>query len=158
MRVGSGFAACLLALAPLMAAAAAAPQKAGGIDRNGDARDIPDAASARRNPVLGSEEALREGRGLWTTHCQNCHGAEGRGDGPDAKLHERRKGHAPRNLTDPDVQENLTDGDIFYRISNGIIEREKDNIIMPAFGDKVPSEAGRWRLVLFVRQLGRAGK
>jgi mono/diheme cytochrome c family protein len=157
MRVASGCVGCLMALAALTAAAATAPQKA-AVDRTGDAWEIPDAASARRNPVVGSEEAWRDGRALWMIHCQNCHGVEGRGDGPDARLHERRKGHAPRNLTDPDVQENLTDGDIFYRISNGIIEREKGNVVMPSFADKVSSEGDRWRLVLFVRQLGRAGK
>jgi mono/diheme cytochrome c family protein len=157
MRVSSGLACCLMVLAPLVGAAATRAGKAGA-DRTGDAWDIPEAASARRNPLSASEETLREGHALWTAHCQSCHGVEGRGDGPDAKLHERRKGHAPRNLTDPDVQENLTDGDIFHRISNGIIERDKNNIIMPAFADKVPSEGSRWRLVLFVRQLGRAGK
>jgi mono/diheme cytochrome c family protein len=139
-------------------ATAARTPRGEGIDRAGDAWDIPDAASARRSPVATSDEALREGRALWAAHCQNCHGAGGRGDGPDARLHERRKGHAPRNLTDPDVQENLTDGDIFYRLSNGIIERDKDNIIMPAFADKVPSEQDRWRLVLYVRELGRASR
>jgi mono/diheme cytochrome c family protein len=157
MHLGTCLAVGLGLLIPLSATAATAP-RGEAADRTGDAWDIPDAASARRNPVAASEETLREGHALWTAHCQNCHGAEGRGDGPDAKLHERRKGHAPRNLTDPDVQENLTDGDIFYRISNGIIERANDNIIMPSFADKVPSEGGRWRLVLFVRQLGRAGK
>jgi mono/diheme cytochrome c family protein len=150
-------AAGLMTPVPLRAAPPV-PRKGEVIDRAGDAWDIPDGASARRNPMAVSEETLREGHQLWIAHCQSCHGVEGRGDGPDARLHERRKGHAPRNLTDPDVQENLTDGDIFYRISNGIIERDKNNIIMPAFSDKVPSEGGRWRLVLFVRTLGRAGR
>ena len=120
-----------------------------------DPLDIPEIASARRNPLSASEDTLRVGHGLWRRHCQDCHGAEGRGDGPDARLHERRKHHAPRNLTDPNVQENLTDGDIFWRISRGIIE-EDNNVIMPAFEKKVPSEADRWHLVLFVRELGRA--
>jgi len=59
----------------------------------------------------------------------------------------------PRNLTDPDVQENLTDGEIFWRISKGIVEG--DNVIMPTYENKVPSETARWQLVLFVRHLGR---
>jgi mono/diheme cytochrome c family protein len=153
-------AAVLAGLAVLLCQGAAARGAARNesVDRVGDAWDIPEAASARRNPVALTPDTLREGQALWISHCQSCHGAQGRGDGPDARMHERRKGHAPRNLTDPDVQENLTDGDIFFRITNGIIEREKDNIIMPAFGDKVPSEAGRWRLVLFVRFLGGPAK
>src|SRR5712691_8025548 len=77
-----------------------------------DTQDIPDAARDRRNPVFRSEDTLRVARTLWRTHCETCHGVAGRGDGPNARLHERRKGHAPRNLTDPNVQENLTDGEI----------------------------------------------
>jgi len=125
-----------------------------------DPYDIPAAASARRNPLTASAEALQASRPLWRLYCQNCHGPEGRGDGPDARLHERRKGHAPRNLTEPEVQENLTDGDIFWRITKGIIEKEKgkDSVIMPAFETKLPSEEKRWQLVLFVRGLGRTAK
>jgi hypothetical protein len=54
------------------------------------------------------------------------------------------------------VQENLTDGDIFFRIAKGVVEG--DNIIMPAYEAKVPDEADRWRLVLYVRELGKAGR
>ena len=81
---------------------------------------------------------------------------QGKGDGPNARLHERRKGYAPRNLTDPAVQENLTDGEIYFRISKGLVEGK--NIIMPSYETKVPDEIDRWTLVLFVRELGRAGK
>jgi hypothetical protein len=121
-----------------------------------EATEITPAERHRRNPVSASPEALGAGRALWRTHCETCHGTAGKGDGPNARLHERRRGHAPRNLTDPDLQENLTDGEIFWRVSKGIIEG--DNIIMPSYEKKVPSETGRWRLVLFVRGLGRAGR
>ncbi|HEY6548281.1 MAG TPA: c-type cytochrome, partial [Vicinamibacteria bacterium] len=119
------------------------------------ANDITAAERDRRNPVARSEEVLRAGRALWRSHCETCHGAKGKGDGPNARLHERRKGYAPRNLTDPAVQENLTDGEIFARITRGI--READSIIMPAYGTKVPAEVDRWTLVVYVRELGRAG-
>lgn len=129
------------------------PSKGAQAKRVGEEEEIPAAAVARRNPVLFSDETLRAGRKLWVSHCETCHGAEGKGDGPNARLHEARKGHAPRNLTDPAVQENLTDGEIYWRVSRGIIEDEA--IIMPAFESKVPSETERWQLVLFVRVLGR---
>jgi len=119
------------------------------------AMEIPDAARDRRNPVVPSEETISAGRSLWRTHCETCHGSLGKGDGPNARLHEARKGHAPRNLTEPEVQENLTDGEIFWRLSKGIVEG--DNIIMPRYEGKVPSETARWQLVLYVRQLGRLG-
>jgi mono/diheme cytochrome c family protein len=119
------------------------------------AGDITPAQRDRRNPVARSEESLRAGRALWRSHCETCHGAKGKGDGPNARLHERRKGYAPRNLTDPAVQENLTDGEIFFRITTGIVEGA--SIIMPAYEAKVPDEADRWTVVLYVRELGRAG-
>ena len=118
-----------------------------------DPYEIPDAARERRNPVVRSDEMVRFAHVLWRKHCETCHGVAGRGDGPNARLHERRKGHAPRNLTDPKVQENLTDGEIFYRISKGLTEDGK--IIMPSYEQKVPLEMQRWQLVLFVRELGR---
>lgn len=117
---------------------------------------IPEAASARANPLVASPQALSAGRGLWRDHCLTCHGAAGRGDGPNAKLHERRKGYAPRDLTDPNVQENLTDGDIFWRLSKGL--KKDEDIIMPSYEAKVPDETERWQLVLFVRELGRAAR
>jgi cbb3-type cytochrome c oxidase subunit III len=118
-----------------------------------DPYEIPDAARDRRNPVVRSDDTLRLAQVLWQKHCHTCHGAQGKGDGPNARLHERRKGHAPRNLTDPKVQENLTDGEIFWRISKGIIEDDK--IIMPAYEEKIPLEMQRWQLVMLVRELGR---
>lgn len=117
---------------------------------------IPEAASARPNPLSSSTDVLIAGRGLWRDHCLTCHGRAGRGDGPNARLHERRKGYAPRDLTDPNVQENLTDGDIFWRISKGL--KKDEDIIMPSYETKVPEETERWQIVLFVRELGRAAK
>lgn len=148
----------VLTLLPF-AAAAQTPQqpakKAAAARKNPeDALEIPASARDRKNPLTASPEALRLGRVLWQTHCETCHGPQGRGDGPNARLHERRKGHAPRNLTDPNVQENLTDGELFYRVTHGIIEG--DNIIMPSYEQKIPAENDRWQIVLFVRELGQA--
>jgi Cytochrome C oxidase, cbb3-type, subunit III len=121
-----------------------------------DPYEIPEIARNRRNPLLRTDLALRGAQTLWTKHCETCHGATGRGDGPNARLHEQRKGHAPRNLTNPKVQENLTDGEIFWRISKGLIEEDK--IIMPKYEQKIPSETERWQLVLYVRELGQTNR
>jgi mono/diheme cytochrome c family protein len=115
--------------------------------------EIPATESGRPNPVASSVEALRVGHGLWTKHCETCHGAKGKGDGSNARLHEARRGYAPRDLTDPQVQENLTDGDIQWRIAKGILEGHV--IVMPAFEEKIPVATQRWTLALFVRELGR---
>lgn len=146
----------VLALVPIFLWGATPSKGAQATKRAAEDDEIPAAAVARRNPVSSSDEALRGGRMLWMSHCETCHGAEGRGDGPNARLHEARKGRAPRNLTDPAVQENLTDGEVYWRVSKGIVDG--DSIIMPAFEGKVPSETERWQLVMFVRVLGRAGR
>jgi mono/diheme cytochrome c family protein len=147
----------LLAVSPLLAASAGsgqAPAAKKDANEPEDPYEIPEAARGRRNPLVRSDLALRDAQALWQKHCETCHGATGRGDGPNARLHEQRKGHAPRNLTNPKVQANLTDGDIFWRITKGIIE-EGNNVIMPRYEDKIPSENDRWQLVLFVRELAQ---
>ena len=146
-----------LAASTLIAGSALRGQEAAAKSEPDDPYEIPEAARERRNPVLRSDLALRNAQTLWQKHCETCHGASGRGDGPNARLHEQRKGHAPRNLTNPKVQQNLTDGDIFWRITKGIIE-EGNNVIMPRYEEKIPSETDRWQLVLFVRELGPARK
>jgi len=126
------------------------------LDPSPDPWMVPAEASARENPLTASAELLVEARQLWGRHCETCHGSEGRGDGPSARLHAERHGQKPRNLTKTAVQENLSDGDIFWRVTYGIIE--EDNIIMPAYGDKLPADQQRWKLVLMVRELGRAAR
>jgi mono/diheme cytochrome c family protein len=83
-------------------------------------------------------------------HCVTCHGNEGRGDGPSARLHARRSGYAPRDLSRPDVQQGLTDGEMFWKLTNGW--RPAGRTVMPGLGDEV-SEEDRWRIVLYVRSL-----
>jgi len=147
----------LLAVSPLLAAGAGSGQATAAkkdAKEPEDPYEIPDAARERRNPLVRSDVALRNAQVLWQKHCETCHGATGHGDGPNARLHEQRKGHAPRNLTNPKVQANLTDGDIFWRITKGIIE-DGNNVIMPRYEDKIPSENDRWQLVLFVRELAQ---
>jgi hypothetical protein len=146
-----------LVLSPLAAVSALERQAADPKKDADDPYEIPEAARERRNPMVRSDVALRSAHTLWQKHCEGCHGVTGRGDGPDARLHEKRKGHAPRNLTNPKVQNNLTDGEIYWRISKGIIE-EGNSVIMPKFEDKIPSETDRWQLVLFVRELGQAAR
>jgi hypothetical protein len=147
----------VLVLSPLVAVTALEGQAADPKKDAEDPYEIPEAARERRNPVVRSDIALRSAHTLWEKHCQTCHGVTGRGDGPNARLHEQRKGHAPRNLTNPKVQDNLTDGEIFWRISKGIIE-EGNSVIMPKYEDKISSETERWQLVLFVRELGQQAR
>lgn len=109
-----------------------------------EARIVPNALSAS-NP-----EHVKRGRGLFMRHCVTCHGNEGKGDGPSARLHARRSGYAPRDLSRDDVQTGLTDGEMFWKISNGW--RPGGKTVMPGVGSEL-SEDDRWRIVLYVRSL-----
>jgi mono/diheme cytochrome c family protein len=110
----------------------------------------PTVERARPNPISHSPEAVKKGRGLFIEHCAVCHGTEGRGDGPAARPH-ARKAAPPRDLTRSEVQARLTDGEIHWKIVSGL--RWQGRIIMPAFGEEIPNEENRWRLILFVRTL-----
>jgi mono/diheme cytochrome c family protein len=109
-----------------------------------EARALANALSAT-NP-----EHVKKGRSLFAKHCVTCHGDRGQGDGPAARLHARRSGYAPRDLSRTDVQARLTDGEIFWKIRNGW--RPKGRVVMPGLGDDI-SDEDRWRLVIYVRSL-----
>jgi len=143
MNAGLRFAVAGLALAVALPARAA--------QESLDTTVAPDEVRDRANPVGPGPEPVRAGRLLWEQHCLTCHGEEGRGDGPNARLHEARKHVAPRDLTDPRFQENVTDGEIFWRISKGLVE--EGEVLMPSYEKKIPSEAQRWMLVHYVRTL-----
>ena len=110
----------------------------------------PETEKVRVNPVPHSEKDVNRGRSLYRQHCELCHGREGRGDGPSAKLH-ARNARPPQDLTRPEIQANMTDGEIFWKIGAGF--RENKKIVMPAFVDEIPSPEDRWRVVHFVRSL-----
>jgi mono/diheme cytochrome c family protein len=117
--------------------------------------EAPAEARAYTSPLgPASLEHVNRGRSLFVQHCVTCHGEHGRGDGPSARLHARRSGYAPRDLSRLDVQANLTDGEIFWKISNGW--RPKGKIVMPGVGNDVAPD-DRWRLVTYVRSLAAKG-
>ena len=112
----------------------------------------PDAEKAKANPIQHTDKDVSRGRSLYRQHCELCHGREGRGDGPSARLH-ARNARPPQDLTRPEIQANMTDGEIFWKIGAGF--RENKKIVMPAFVDEIPSPDDRWRVVHFVRSLER---
>jgi mono/diheme cytochrome c family protein len=119
--------------------------------QQGDTGAAPDDVRDQTNPVETGPESLRAGRLLWERHCLTCHGELGRGDGPNARLHEARKKVAPRDLTQVQFQDNISDGEIFWRISKGLVE--DGEVLMPPYEEKIRSEAQRWQLVHYVRRL-----
>jgi mono/diheme cytochrome c family protein len=100
---------------------------------------IPEAARKMPNPVPRTAAAIAAGKSQFTTHCVECHGESGKGDGPDAMMYTPE----PADLTDAHMMGMMTDGELFYIISEG-------HKPMPAFKDKL-TEQQRWQVVHFVR-------
>ncbi|MET0516790.1 MAG: cytochrome c [Nitrospiraceae bacterium] len=74
-------------------------------------------AKAMKNPVASTPEnnakgkALFEGKGT----CFNCHGKEGKGDGPAGAI----LNPSPRNFTNCKFHKKRKDGELFWVIKNG---------------------------------------
>lgn len=95
--------------------------------------------TAAQNPFPGDPDSIARGEALFAANCAQCHGADGRGDGPAAVGLDP----PPAPLT---VHVPLHgDGDLFQFISDGIA-----GTAMPAWADRL-SETERWDLVNFLR-------
>jgi mono/diheme cytochrome c family protein len=101
--------------------------------------NIPESVKQLKNPVRPSPAAFQTARDLYLDNCAECHGDTGKGDGPEATMHDP----LPADLSDKKFNDGLTDGEIFYQISEG----KKP---MPAFKRRLTEEE-RWQLVLLVR-------
>jgi mono/diheme cytochrome c family protein len=100
---------------------------------------VPEEVKKLKNPLPTSESTLKAARGIYMDECAQCHGEQGKGDGPEATMHSL----APADLTDTRHMNSVTDGEIFYQISEG---RKP----MPSFKKRL-TEDQRWGLVLLVR-------
>ena len=87
---------------------------------------------------------IARGAALFPVQCARCHGATGRGDGPDA----RALSVAPADLTAQHLW-NHSDRELFGWLSRGI-ERPQGTVVMPGFADVLP-ESDRWALIDFLR-------
>jgi len=131
-------AAVIAAKQPAEGRQAAAPSKGGWT--------LPPEAEATKNPLTVDAKLLATGKAIFKDKCQKCHGATGKGDGPDA---------------DPDAQEDMDltrasraaknpDGVVFYKAWNG---RKKPK--MPAFKDELSKEQ-IWAVVSYVQTLRKS--
>jgi mono/diheme cytochrome c family protein len=100
---------------------------------------VPEEVKKLKNPFATSEPTLKAARGIYMDECAQCHGERGKGDGPEAAMHDP----PPSDITDTRHMNTVTDGEIFYQISEG---RKP----MPSFKKRL-TEDQRWGLVLLVR-------
>jgi len=104
---------------------------------------LPPDAETTKNPLTVDAKLLATGKAIFKEKCQKCHGASGKGDGPDA---------------DPDAQEDMdltradratknSDGVMFYKVFNG---RKKPK--MPAQKDELTKDQ-IWSVVAYAKTL-----
>jgi mono/diheme cytochrome c family protein len=105
----------------------------------GTLASVPAEYAGKTNP-LGADAAA-EGKKLFQTNCQMCHGPQGHGDGPAGGSLDPR----PKNLAV--LQESAADDYLFWRISEG-----KSGTAMVAWKG-VLSEEQIWQVVSFLRTL-----
>lgn len=98
-------------------------------------------AAALSNPFDADESSLARGAVMYQTHCQACHGAEGRGDGPVGEKFDRPP---PFDLTF-DYVRNQPDGQLYYTITHG-------GLVMPAYRHSMDPE-DRWHLVNYIKKV-----
>jgi cytochrome c len=100
-----------------------------------------------KNPLTPTAENLATGKELFLTDCAPCHGDDGMGDGPVAKVGLLK--HVPKNLV-TGTSKDLPDGYIYAAIRDGIL-------LMPAYGDAMSTNE-RWDVVMYVRSLQKAAE
>ena len=73
------------------------------------------ASAAVKNPVASTPKSIATGEAVFQKYCRHCHGADARGDGPQAP-----KDTHPANLTDDKWDHGSTDAEIFVVIKDGV--------------------------------------
>ena len=108
-------------------------------------------------PIAASPDSIAQGRKIYEENmCADCHGAEGRGDGPNwATLAEDSWGNilVPRNLSNPETFRNgYSQTDIMKTLSRGLTGSP-----MASYRDAI-TVTDRWHLVNYIRSLGAEPK
>jgi mono/diheme cytochrome c family protein len=121
-------------------------------ESSGEVSDIPGEVPARyrdlSNPLAGDPAALARGKDAFQALCSQCHGADGRGDGPEAVGFTP----GPGDLTRREMV-SRSDGYLFWRIAEGG-SFEPFNSLMPAWGSLL-GDTEIWELVSLLRDFSQ---
>lgn len=108
----------------------------------------PAEAARLTNPVAHKPDAAKFGQMYYEQRCADCHGKDGRGNGPMARM----KGKQATNLASEVVQAN-TDGELFYKVTN----TDKDRLPHPKSEARFNDEQ-RWYIVAYLRTMKPGAK
>jgi mono/diheme cytochrome c family protein len=108
---------------------------------------IPAEYKDKINPLAGDPAAIASGKEAYFALCSQCHGEDGRGEGPDAAGLNPR----PADFTDQEQMQENTDGYLLWRISDGG-DFDPYNSLMTAWGTLL-SEQEIWELISYLRTL-----
>ena len=133
-------------LVALFAAAAAADS----VERvaNDVADRIARTAGGAIVPLPTRPPSPARGAQVYREQCANCHGDQGRGDGPKAPT---VKGPPPADLTDPVAMSRLSLVDIYRKVTIGVA-----GTAMPQFEESLP-DSDRWAVAAYAATLQYGG-
>ena len=100
--------------------------------------------SFQTSPSGFAAASIVRGQALFADNCANCHGRDGRGNGPVAASLRIR----PADLTQPHLWQH-SDGELFWWLTHGIDDPE-GGLAMPGFAASL-SPDDRWALIDYVR-------
>lgn len=96
-----------------------------------------------KNPLPFDLSTLREGRKIYTGHCEICHGILGDGKGDAAVI--GKFNPMPRDFTNNKVMSKKNDGMLYYSISKGVHGTRmfsREDIMLPN---------QRWAVIHYIR-------
>lgn len=101
--------------------------------------------SLHQSPSGFTAAGIVRGRAVYQQHCVNCHGVDGRGEGPDA---------AKLPMWPPTLNGSLLwkrlDGELFWRVRHGMRARD-GTATMPGFADHQLSDTQVWEVLDFLQ-------
>jgi mono/diheme cytochrome c family protein len=108
---------------------------------------IPAAYRDKVNPLANDPAAIATGEQAYIALCSQCHGADGRGQGPDAS----GLNPQPADFTNRERMQENSDGYLLWRISEGG-NFDPYNSLMTAWGTLL-SEQEIWELISYLRTI-----
>ena len=103
-------------------------------------------AAKMQNPVAADAASLEAGKKLYADNCADCHGEEGKGDGPAAPY---AGDPPPSNLADADWKHGASDGEIFLIIRDGVEGTGMKDFVK----DMKPTDM--WHVVNYVKSFSK---